>query len=159
MIILSYLCPSEVHEQWSFSLVTQTFCEKFRKEINQDSCIVSQEQTLNFQNMLLKFKNDCRACSKKIPRIFSPNGHCSETATNTHVSTYFCKNLGASVIFTNMRTVGFCVKTAIILQWKYTYVPNCTYIESMLINFIQISLCNISPMQAIVYLFKRDVAA
>ena len=38
-------------------------------------------------------------------------------------------------------------------------MPVCsTYIESMLINFTQMSLCNIFAIQAILYLFKRDVA-
>ena len=34
----------------------------------------------------------------------------------------------------------FCVKTTIILQWKCLCVPDCTDIESMHINFIQMSL-------------------
>ena len=66
---------------------------------------------------------------------------------------------GVPVIVTDIRTVGLCVKTAIILKWKFLCIPDCTYIESMLINFIQMSLRNISLMQAILYQFKRDVAA
>ena len=54
----------------------------------------------------------------------------------------------APVISSNIRTAGLCVKTVIILQRKYMYVPNYAYIESMLINFIQMSLCNTFPMQA-----------
>ena len=50
-----------------------------------------------------------------------------------------------------------CVKTAITFQWKCLCVPDCKYIESMFINFIQMSLYNISPMQAILYQFKRDM--
>ena len=49
---------------------------------------------------------------------FPPIGHCYDTATNTHVSTYPCWSLGVPVISTNIRTVGVFVKTAIILQWK-----------------------------------------
>ena len=63
---------------------------------------------------------------------------------------------GALVINTNIRTVGFCVKTVIILQWKCLCVPDCIY-TSMFINFIQMSLYNVSPMQVILYEFKRVV--
>ena len=93
------------------------------------------------------------------PRIFSPSGHCSETAKNSHVSPYFRYSLGAPVISTNIRTVRFCVKTATILQWKFICVPDCTYIKGILINFTQMSLCNTFAMQAILYQFKRDVVA
>ena len=47
------------------------------------------------------------------------------------------------------------LKPQTIFQWKCL----CTYLESMLINFIQTSLYNISPIQAILCQFKRDVAA
>ena len=50
-----------------------------------------------------------------------PSGHGPETTTNNHVSIYFCWVLGASLIYTNTKIVGFCVKTAITLQW--TYIP------------------------------------
>ena len=60
---------------------------------------------------------------------------------------------------TNFRTEGFCVKTAIILQWKCLCVPDCTYIESILINLTQMNLLNIFAMQAIIYQFERDMAA
>ena len=55
---------------------------------------------------------------------------------------------------TNIRTVGLFVKTLIILQWKYMGVPDCTYIESMLMNLIQMSLYHIPPMQTILYQFE-----
>ena len=45
------------------------------------------------------------------------------------------------------------------LQWKRLCVSDCTYMKSMLINFIQMSLCKISPMQVILYQFKKDAAA
>ena len=45
----------------------------------------------------------------------------------THVSTYFCLSLGVPVISTNIRTVGFCVKTALILQWKNAYVSQIAH--------------------------------
>ena len=52
------------------------------------------------------------------PVVPHTKGQCSETTANNHASTYFRYSLGAPVISTNIRTVGFCVKTAIIPQWK-----------------------------------------
>ena len=92
------------------------------------------------------------------PRIFFPSDHCPETATNTHVSTYFRWSLGASVISTYIRTEGFYVKTAIIHQLTGLCVPDCAYTESMFIYFIHISLYDISLMQNILYQIKRDMA-
>ena len=92
------------------------------------------------------------------PRIFSPSSHCPEIAINTHVSTYFCWSLGASVSSTHIRTEGFYVKTAIIHQLKCLCVPDCAYMESMFINFICMSLYDISLMWNILYQIKRDVA-
>ena len=69
---------------------------------------------------------------------------------------------GGPVISRNIRIVRLIVKTAIIFQWKCLCVPDYTNTESMLINFIQISLYTISLMQAIVYqskICKRCVAA
>ena len=40
------------------------------------------------------------------PDIF-PSGYSPETATNTHVFTYFCWSLGTSVIYTHITIVGF----------------------------------------------------
>ena len=62
------------------------------------------------------------------------------------------------MISTHIRIEGFCVKTAIIHQLKRLCVPDCAYTESMYINFIHISLYDISLVQNILYQIKRDVA-
>ena len=92
------------------------------------------------------------------PRRFFPSSRSPEATTNTHVSTYFGWSLGASVIYTQVGIVGFFVKTAMIHQLKRLCVPDCTYTESMFINFISRSLYSISPMQTILYELKRDMA-
>ena len=46
----------------------------------------------------------------------------------------------ALVVSRHIRTVGFHVKTAIIHQSKCLCVPDCTYMESIVINFIHLSL-------------------
>ena len=68
---------------------------------------LAPSQVLKFSETAIEWYELC---------IFSLSGHCSETVRNTHVSRYFRLSLGALVISTNIRTVGFCVKTAIILQ-------------------------------------------
>ena len=88
-----------------------------------------------------------------------PSGHCSETAANTQVSTYFHQSLEAPVISTNIRTVGLCVKTAILHQWKLMPVCPRLHIQNILINVIIQMSRNISSMKAILYQFKREVAA
>ena len=62
------------------------------------------------------------------------------------------------MISTRIRTGQFYVKTAIIHQLKRLCVPDCTYTESMFINFIHISLYDISLMWKSLYQTKRDVA-
>ena len=57
------------------------------------------------------------------PDIF-PTGHSPETTTNAYISTYSCQSLGASVKNTDIRIVGFYVKTAIIHQPKRLCVPD-----------------------------------
>ena len=85
-----------------------------------------------------------------------PSGHSPQTATNAHVSTYFHQSLGASVIITHIRLVGFYVKTEIIHQLKRLCVPDCTYMESMLINFIlYISLYHFSHANHFILTQKR----
>ena len=74
------------------------------------------------------------------------------------MSYLFPLNLAASKVCTHIRIVGFYVKTAIIHQSKRLCVPDCTYMESMFINFIYTSLYNISVMQIILYSLKRDAA-
>ena len=64
-------------------------------------------------------------------------------------------DLGALVISANIRTIGIRVQTGIILYWNYLCVTDCTCIENMAINFIQMGLYNTSPGQAILYQFKR----
>ena len=56
--------------------------------------------------------------------------------------------------YTHIKIVGFYVKTAITHQIKRLCVPDCTYMESTLINYIHIRLCSISPMQTILYKLK-----
>ena len=58
----------------------------------------------------------------------------------------------------HIRTEGFYVKTTIIHQLKCLCIQDCAYMESMFINFIHISLYDISFMQNILYQIKRDVA-
>ena len=64
---------------------------------------------------------------------------------------------GASVTSTHIRTEQLYVKTAIIHQLKHLCVPDCAHTESMFINFIHISLYDMSLMQNILYQIKRDV--
>ena len=48
------------------------------------------------------------------------------------------------MIYTHIGIVGFYVKTAIIRQLKRLCVPDCTYMESMFINFIHfIQVCTV----------------
>ena len=62
------------------------------------------------------------------------------------------------MISTHIRTEGFYVKTAIIHQLKRLCVPDCAYTESVFINFIHISVHDISLMRNILYQIERDVA-
>ena len=100
----------------------------------------------------------CRAGGWYEPWIFPRSGHCSETATNTHVSTYFHYSLGAPVNSTNIRS-GILCQNHDNSSLKMPVCPRLPYTESMLINFIQMSLYNIFAMQAISYQFISDVAA
>ena len=59
------------------------------------------------------------------------------------------------MISTHISTVVLFVKTARTRQRKCLRVPNCTHIESMLINFIWISLCNITSMPGIYINLKK----
>ena len=52
-------------------------------------------------------------------------------------------DFGALLISTSIRTIGIRVKTGIILYWNYLCVSDCTCIENMAINFIQMGLHNI----------------
>ena len=57
------------------------------------------------------------------------------------------------------KIIGAYVKTAIIHHLKCLCVPDCTYMESMFINFIHMSMYTISPMQTIskeMWLYERD---
>ena len=92
------------------------------------------------------------------PRIFYPSGHWPETETNAHVSAHFRQSLGASVISTHIRIEGLYVKTTIIHQLKSLCIPDCAYTENMFMNYIHISLYDISLTQNILHQIKRDVA-
>ena len=59
---------------------------------------------------------------------------------------------------THIITEGFYVKAAIIHQLKCMCVPDCAYMKTMFINFIYISLYDITLMQNILYQSKREVA-
>ena len=96
--------------------------------------------------------------TKMNPGYFLPCGHSPETATNPHVSKYFCKSSRAAVTYIHIRIIRFYVKTAKIHQLKCLCVPDCTYLESMFINFIHIIQYSISSMQTILYKLKRDAA-
>ena len=126
-------------------------------------------QHLKSRNKILRDLVCCfKKCSLITENIFEiinnmNPGYFPQVATalkpQTHVSTYSARVWGRLVIYTNIRTVGFCAKTAIIFQWKCICVSDCTYTESMLVNFTQMSLRNIFAMQAVWYQFNRDVAA
>ena len=66
-------------------------------------------------------------------------------------------HISTRVISTHIKTEEFYAKTAIIHQLKCLCVPDCAYTESMFINFIHISLYDISGMRNILYQIKRDV--
>ena len=55
------------------------------------------------------------------------------------------------LISINIQTVRFCVKAAMIIQWRYKCVPDSTYIESMFVNLIKMSPYNEFPIQTILY--------
>ena len=58
---------------------------------------------------------------------------------------------------THIKTEVFYFQTAIIHQLKRLCVPECAYTESMILNFIHVSLYDISLMQNISYQIKRDM--
>ena len=73
-----------------------------------------------------------------------PSSHWPETVTIGHVSAHFRSSLGASMIFTHIRTKGLYVKTTINYQSKCLCILDCAYTEDMFINSIHISLYDIS---------------
>ena len=75
-----------------------------------------------------------------------------------HISARVWGRRWSHTVITHIRTEGFYVKTAIIHQLKRLCVEDCAYTESMFINFIHISLYDISLMRNILYQIKRDAA-
>ena len=118
--------------------------------LNEDCCILNQ--------ILIFLLSVFLRVQLHEPRIFYPSGHWPETVTNAHVSAHFRYSLGASVISTHIRTEGLYVKTIITYQLKRLCIPDFAYMENMLINFIHVSLYDISLTQNILYQIKRDVA-
>ena len=59
------------------------------------------------------------------------------------------------MISTDIRAEGFYVRTTIMHQLNRLCVPDCAYTESMLINFIDISLYDISVMENFFYQIKE----
>ena len=85
-----------------------------------------------------------------------PRGHFLENITNNHVYVYVCLALGSLLIYTNILTVRFCVKTVTNRQWQRLGTPDCKCIGNIFVILPEQK--RMMRMHTILFQFERQAS-